>query len=34
MTPAHEVVAACWAAAEARDWHAFGALLTKIPSGL
>jgi FHA domain/SnoaL-like domain len=24
---AHEVVAAYWAAAEARDWHAFGALL-------
>ena len=27
MTSAHEVVAAYWAAAEARDWHAFGALL-------
>ncbi len=28
MTSAHEVVAAYWAAAEARDWEAFGALLT------
>ena len=27
MTNAHEVVAAYWAAAEARDWNAFGALL-------
>ena len=27
MTKAHEVVAAYWAAAEARDWTAFGALL-------
>jgi predicted ester cyclase len=27
MTSAHEVVAAYWAAAEARDWDAFGALL-------
>ena len=27
MTKAHEVVAAYWAAAEARDWDAFGALL-------
>ena len=27
MTNAHEVVAAYWAAAEARDWKAFGALL-------
>ena len=27
MTKAHEVVAAFWAAAEARDWTAFGALL-------
>ena len=27
MTHAHEVVAAYWAAAEARDWDAFGALL-------
>src|ERR1700759_886152 len=27
ITSAHEVVAAYWAAAEARDWHAFGALL-------
>ena len=27
MTKAHEVVAAYWAAAEARDWAAFGALL-------
>jgi len=27
MTDAHEVVAAYWAAAEARDWPAFGALL-------
>ena len=27
MTDAHEVVAAYWAAAEARDWAAFGALL-------
>jgi predicted ester cyclase len=26
MTSAHEVVAAYWAAAEARDWEAFGAL--------
>ncbi len=26
-TSAHEVVAAYWAAAEARDWNAFGALL-------
>jgi ketosteroid isomerase-like protein len=28
MTNAHEIVAAYWAAAEARDWDAFGALLT------
>lgn len=28
MTGAHEVIAAYWAAAEARDWDAFGALLT------
>jgi predicted ester cyclase len=27
ITGAHEVVAAYWAAAEARDWNAFGALL-------
>jgi hypothetical protein len=27
MTSAHEVVAAYWAAAEARDWAAFGALV-------
>ena len=27
LTSAHEVVAAYWAAAEARDWHAVGALL-------
>jgi ketosteroid isomerase-like protein len=27
MADAHEVVAAYWAAAEARDWAAFGALL-------
>ena len=27
MTNAHEVVAAYWASAEARDWKAFGALL-------
>jgi SnoaL-like domain len=27
MTSAHGVVAAYWAAAEARDWDAFGALL-------
>jgi predicted ester cyclase len=27
ITNAHEVVAAYWAAAEARDWNAFGALL-------
>lgn len=27
VTGAHEVVAAYWAAAEARDWNAFGALL-------
>jgi ketosteroid isomerase-like protein len=27
MTNAHDVVAAYWAAAEARDWEAFGALL-------
>jgi ketosteroid isomerase-like protein len=27
MTKAHEVVAAYWAAAEARDWDAFGALV-------
>jgi ketosteroid isomerase-like protein len=27
MTSAHDVVAAYWAAAEARDWAAFGALL-------
>jgi ketosteroid isomerase-like protein len=26
MTSAHEVVAAYWAAAEARDWDSFGAL--------
>ena len=29
MTNAHEVVAAYWAAAEARDWKAFGALLAE-----
>jgi len=29
MTDAHEVVAAYWAAAEARDWDAFGALLAE-----
>jgi ketosteroid isomerase-like protein len=27
MTSAHDVVAAYWAAAEARDWDAFGTLL-------
>ena len=27
LANAHEMVAAYWAAAEARDWHAFGALL-------
>jgi len=27
MNSAHEVIAAYWAAAEARDWDAFGALL-------
>ena len=27
MTNAHEVIAAYWAAAEARDWDAFGALV-------
>ena len=27
MTSAHDIVAAYWAAAEARDWDAFGALL-------
>lgn len=27
MTTAHDVVAAYWAAADARDWQAFGALL-------
>jgi ketosteroid isomerase-like protein len=27
ITNAHEVVAAYWAAAEARDWDAFGALI-------
>jgi len=27
MTNAHDVVAAYWAAAEVRDWDAFGALL-------
>jgi predicted ester cyclase len=27
MTNAHQVVAAYWAAAEARDWTAFGALI-------
>jgi predicted ester cyclase len=27
MTDAHDVVAAYWAAAEARDWEGFGALL-------
>lgn len=27
MTSAHEVVAAYWAAADARDWRAFGELL-------
>jgi hypothetical protein len=27
MTNAHETVAAYWAAAQARDWNAFGALL-------
>ena len=29
MTDAHEVVAAYWAAAEARDWPAFGELVTQ-----
>jgi ketosteroid isomerase-like protein len=29
MTGAHEVVAAYWAAAQARDWDAFGALLAE-----
>jgi ketosteroid isomerase-like protein len=29
MTNAHEVVAAYWAAAAARDWDAFGALLAR-----
>lgn len=29
MTSAHEVVAAYWAAAEARDWDAFGALVAE-----
>ena len=29
MTDAHDVVAAYWAAAEARDWEAFGALLAE-----
>jgi hypothetical protein len=29
MTNAHEVVAAYWATAEARDWDAFGALLAR-----
>jgi hypothetical protein len=29
MTKAHEVVAAYWAAAEARDWAAFGALVAE-----
>jgi ketosteroid isomerase-like protein len=28
MTSAHDVVAAYWAAAEARDWAAFGELVT------
>ena len=28
MTNAHEVIAAYWAAAEARDWEAFGALIS------
>jgi ketosteroid isomerase-like protein len=27
MTNAHDVIAAYWAAAEARDWETFGALL-------
>jgi predicted ester cyclase len=27
MTSAHEIVAAYWSAAEARDWDAFGALV-------
>jgi hypothetical protein len=27
MTTAHDVIAAYWAAAEAREWKAFGALL-------
>jgi hypothetical protein len=27
MTNAHDVIAAYWAAAQARDWNAFGALL-------
>ncbi len=27
MTEAHDVIAAYWAAAEARDWDAFGALV-------
>ena len=29
MTKAHEAVAAYWAAAEARDWDAFGALVAE-----
>jgi predicted ester cyclase len=29
MSSAHEVVAAYWAAAEARDWDAFGALVAE-----
>lgn len=29
MSDAHEVVAAYWAAAQARDWDAFGALLAE-----
>jgi len=29
MTDAHDVVARYWAAAEARDWDAFGALLAE-----
>ena len=29
MTNAHDVIAAYWAAAEARNWDAFGALLAE-----
>jgi hypothetical protein len=28
MRTAHDVVTAYWAAAQARDWHAFGDLVT------